>query len=88
MEQIKEGLKKINNKNSKVLLCTVPQRIKGRQKSNSNFVNFPPPLAIMSLFDWMEKFGYSGEFYDIHLLLPSNDEIHKVLERKLPSYMQ
>ena len=74
----------MKEKNPNVLLCTVPQRIGNRANSNSNNVNFPPPLAILSLFDWMDKFGYSGDFYDIHLLLPSNDEIYNHITSVAP----
>lgn len=66
----------------KVVLCTIPHdTFRKRESGDSPII---PKMAIMSLIHWMSKFGYSGDFYDIDMLLPSEDEIFNYFKSKQP----
>lgn len=57
----------------RVALCTVPLRVSiSRQDGDLPIV---PKIAIVSLLKWMTKFGYSADFYDVDMLLPSENEM-------------
>lgn len=43
-----------------------------------------PKIAIVTLLRWMAKSGYSGEYYDIDMLLPSADEIFDYFKSRQP----
>ncbi len=74
-------MREINNK-MKIVLCTIPLNISN--KRNEGQTPIPPKIAIVSLLRWMAKFGYSGDFYDIDMLLPSADEIFNYFKSKQP----
>jgi radical SAM superfamily enzyme YgiQ (UPF0313 family) len=63
--------------NLKIVLCTIPQPL--RESSE-----IPPNIAIVSLFNWMEKHGFHGEFYDIDRIKPANKSIVKYFKTKKP----
>lgn len=64
----------------KIVLCTVPQQV-DRSRSREGH---PPNMAIVSLSHWMAKFGYSGDYYDIDMLLPTDEEIFNYFKSKQP----
>lgn len=66
----------------KVVLCTVPHD--PLRKRESGDLPIMPKIAIVSLIHWMSKFGYSCDFYDIDMLLPSEDEIFNYFKSKQP----
>ena len=70
------------NDKIRIVLCTVPQQVPQKGKEASRTMT--PPFAIVALSHWMAKFGYSGDFYDINMLLPSEDEILNFFEAKQP----
>lgn len=67
----------------KIVLCTIPLWMEDRryEKIPSRLV---PKTAIVSLMRWMSKFGYSADFYDIDMLIPSDDEIFDYFKSKQP----
>lgn len=66
----------------KVVLCTVPLNVSRRREHGE--LPIVPKIAIVALLRWMTKFGYSGDFYDIDMLLPSEDEIFDYFKSKQP----
>lgn len=64
----------------KALLCSIPATFSQRQERGASQTT--PKIAIVSLLRWMEKFGYSGDFYDIDMLHPSADEIFNHFKHK------
>ncbi|MCK4815526.1 cobalamin-dependent protein, partial [bacterium] len=80
--QISEKSKILKNNKIKIVLCTTPQRSSMSRKEGP--LPVVPKIAIVSLLRWMAKFGYSGDFYDIDMLLPSADEIFNYFKSKQP----
>lgn len=74
------------SKKIKIILSTVPQRTSRSKKGGYRDTTLPitPNTAIISLLRWIEKFGYSGEFYDIDMLLPPTKEIFNYFKSKKP----
>lgn len=66
----------------KIVLCTAPVLTAGDREGGE--LPVVPKLAIVSLMRWMTKFGYSCDFYDIDMLLPSNEEIFNYFKSKQP----
>ena len=66
----------------KVVLCSVPIRT-DRHEIGSDDPEIPK-IAIVSLINWMKKEGYSGDFFDIDILLPPEEEIFNYFKDKQP----
>ncbi|MDP6647781.1 MAG: radical SAM protein [Candidatus Woesearchaeota archaeon] len=66
----------------KVVLCSVPIRT-DRHEIGSDEPEIPK-IAIVSLINWMKKEGYSGDFFDIDILLPPEEEIFNYFKDKQP----
>jgi len=67
----------------KIVLCTIPLWTEAR-KHEKIPIKIMPKIAIVSLFQWMEKFGYSAEFYDIDMLIPEDNEIYDFFKIRQP----
>lgn len=75
----------------KIVLCSVPgEPVHFVLPANVRAMGELPPVpkyAIVSLVKWMEKNGYTPEeydFYDIDMLLPSQDEIREYFRTIMP----
>ncbi|MBI4439652.1 B12-binding domain-containing radical SAM protein [Candidatus Woesearchaeota archaeon] len=66
----------------KTVLCSIPVM----DGYNPLAGDFPaaPKIAIISILKWMEKHGYSGEFYDIDLVRPTDGELLDYFGRVQP----
>jgi radical SAM superfamily enzyme YgiQ (UPF0313 family) len=79
-----KGYMKRNN-NLKVILCTIPQRVDIKRRDTKGLsLNCPANMGIVSLHNYMTRFGYSADFYDINTLLPSEDEMFNYFKSKKP----
>lgn len=67
----------------KVVLCSVAHDAERRLRERK-IGPVLPRMAVVTLLRWMEKYGYSGEFYDIDMLLPSEDEIFNYFKSEQP----
>ncbi len=67
----------------KTVLCTVPQNAWDPRDEGE----FPrlTQIAIISLINWMKRFGYTGEFYDIDGILPTDEQMSQYFKEKQPS---
>lgn len=75
----------------KVCLCSIPvegintELNRGRDEGPLGIV---PKVAIVSLINWMKKYGYTEEeydFYDIDMLFPRDDEIKSYFKMLNPT---
>lgn len=66
-----------------VVLCSIPlQTVKSR---SGDQLPVTPKMAIVSLMVWMNKFGYSADFYDVDMFLPSETEMFNYFKSKQPN---
>ncbi|MFC1768266.1 B12-binding domain-containing radical SAM protein [Nanoarchaeota archaeon] len=65
-----------------VVLCTVYQHMDVDR--NKGALKRVPNIAIVSIMKMMERNGYSGDFYDLDLLLPKDEEIKSYFSEKQP----
>ena len=65
----------------KICLCSIPVEGVGTKLDRGRDegpLGITPKVAIVSLINWMKKFGYKEtfyDFYDIDMLYPSDEEI-------------
>jgi radical SAM superfamily enzyme YgiQ (UPF0313 family) len=68
--------------NFKIILCTVP--LDEGADRGAGELPWNPNIAIVSLIEQMAKCGYRGIFYNIDLLLPSDNEIYEYFNINKP----
>lgn len=66
----------------KIVLCSVPIRTQRDQEGGE--LPETPKIAIISLMNWMKKQGYSGDFFDIDMLHPTESEMSDYFKEKQP----
>ena len=75
----------------KICLCSVPVEGVGEKPSrlrSEGPLGILPKIAIVSLVKWMERNGWKSDsckFYDIDMLLPSDDDIRKFFVEYQPT---
>jgi radical SAM superfamily enzyme YgiQ (UPF0313 family) len=74
------AIDELGNKNLKIVLCNVP----GREDQKREIYGQVPNLAINSLYKHMKLNGYDAVYYDIDMLLPSEDEIRCFFKEQKP----
>ena len=75
----------------KICLCSVPVEGVGEKPSrliSEGAMGIGPKMAIVSLVKWMERNGWKSDsckFYDIDMLLPSDDDVRKFFVEYQPT---
>src|SRR3989344_1660285 len=82
MHQLIADIKMKPKKDMKIILCTIPQRVDLKREGGETAMM--PKIAIVSLTKWMEKHGYSSDFFDADMLLPSEKEIFSYFRKRQP----
>ena len=67
-------------KKPKTVLITVPQHLHLKREN----IELIPNIAIVSLVNYAKKFSYDVDFYDIDLLLPSNNKMYDYFKKEKP----
>ena len=66
----------------KVVICSIPV-ITDRNPEEDKHPEIPK-IAIVSLINWMKREGYTGNFFDIDMLLPTDKEIFDYFKELQP----